>query len=280
MAPSRRGEGFPFAQQNYRGHKDWTEGVDTDEPQLRANTRNPPRGLSRTSSRGGDRVEDNPYQRQSARGTAHPGRPVQWKPNGRAAPPICSSGRREGGARSSVAPRSAAVRESFGSGAPEPELKLKRRPRVRSREVSAEGTEGERGLRQEDGRTGLRGPDRGTRAGGCLEAALLTWRARPSPLEPRATSPPEPLPGPPGPLRAAAAPRIVRARGAGREAPALVSNSGWREAGLAAGAGAGAAVAARRPAEAQRRAAPARGAGVPTARGRGLRPCRRRPAGL
>ena len=83
----QEGQGLPFAQQNHPGHQDRTEGYTERRASLRPKIPNPPRGLGRTGAAGGDRVEGYLYERQYTRGTAHPGCPVQWKPNGSAAPP-------------------------------------------------------------------------------------------------------------------------------------------------------------------------------------------------
>lgn len=129
MAPSKRGRRPSFRPAEPSGAPGVDGGVDRDEPLLRPTRSKPRRGLGPTSSRGGDRAESDPCRRPSTRGPALSGALVQWKPSGTAAPPLCWSGRREGGAHSSVALRSAAVREALGSAAPEPELELKRRLR-------------------------------------------------------------------------------------------------------------------------------------------------------
>lgn len=146
--------------------------------------------------------------------------------------------------------------------------------------MSDEGNEEEGGIRREDERVGLRGLgwwDPGRRVSGDGPAYSA---ARPVPQEPRGRAwarAPQSLPGPPPPPPSGgdSGPEFASA---GREVLAFLSNSGWREAGLAAGGSGGG---GRGPGGLRKRsvgAAPARGVGAPTARGRGLRLWRRRGA--
>lgn len=184
----------------------------------------------------------------------------------------CWSGRREGGARSSVALRSAAVRESLGSEAPEPELELKRRLRARSREVSSgERGPGGRGSRKGGRMTPSRGPaGRGRRvlSGGPAFSGVRPDLARPVAAE----GPPWPQGAarPPGVSGVAAAAR--NSAGAGRGAPAFSWNSGRERRGRRRGRGRGGGPGPRACGRKRGvRAGPARGA-ARRARGRGLRP--------
>lgn len=151
----------------------------------------------------------------------------------------CWSGRREGGARSSVALRSAAVRESLRSGAPEPELELKRRLRARSREVSS----GERGPGGKGSRKGGRiTPSRGPagRGRGVLSGGPALSGVRPDLARPVAAKGPPWLQGaarPPSVSGVAAAAR--NSAGAGRGAPAFSWNSGRERRGRRRGRGRG-----------------------------------------
>lgn len=106
------GGGLPCVQRNHLGHLD--RAVGWTERQAPAGTENTnPSERSRPDRRKGRRASGSLPQRAPG-GRAPPIENVaQWKPAGGAAPPICWSGRREGGARSSVALRSAAVRESL-----------------------------------------------------------------------------------------------------------------------------------------------------------------------
>lgn len=277
MAPSKRGRRPSLRPAEPPGAPGMDGGVDRDEPQLRPKRWKPRRGLGRTSSRGGDRVESDPCRRPSIRGTALSGALVQWKPNGSAAPPICWSGRREGGAHSSVARRSAAVREALGSAAPEPELELKRR--LREAESAGERPGGwgwGDGVRREDGSVGLRGPGRGDP--GRRVSGRPCLLGGPGPARGSRGAGPGPhsqsralrhLPG-------VAATAAQNPAGAGRE----VRRSCPTLAGERRGGGGGG---GRGPGGLRKRshgAAPARGVGAMTARGRGLRLWRRRgPSG-
>lgn len=106
--------------------------------------------------------------------------------------------------------------------------------------MSDEGNEEEGGIRREDGSVDLRGLgwwDLGRRVSGGGPAYSA---ARPVPQEPRGRAwarAPQSLPGPPPPPPSGgdSGPEFDSA---GREVLAFLSNSGWREAGLAAGAGA------------------------------------------
>lgn len=109
-------------------------GTSTGRRMDRKTTRQPWQAVRRSPARGGDAAGDCP---ESAGCGNRPPLPCPMETWRRCGTAHCWSGRREGGARSSVALRSAAVRESLRSEAPEPELELKRRLRARSREVSS-----------------------------------------------------------------------------------------------------------------------------------------------
>lgn len=133
------------------------------------------------------------------------------------------------------------MREALGSAAPEPELELKRR--LREAESAGERRGGWAwvdGVLREDGRVGLRGRRRGgPRQAGVGRRPCLV--GGPGPARGSRGAGPGPHSHSPAPRhlpRVAATadggpePRRRRARG-----PAFLSNSSWREAGPAAGAG-------------------------------------------
>lgn len=202
-------------------------------------------------------------------GTAPRRRLDQWQPDGAAAPPICWPGRREGGAHSSVALWSAAGRESPRSGAPEPELELRRR--LRGAESDGERS---RGVGLRDGRASERAEgsvseacSRGNREAGA-EAAFAHPKPREGPAgpKPRRGGPfgaPQSLPGAPltsPPWRRRRPGTLRRGVGRARCSPGTRAARG--------GAGGGGGGGGRQPAEAPRRG---------RARGRAAR--RRRGAG-